>query len=311
MSDITIRPRAPFDFRATARFQRFTEAELVDHFDGEVYARAQHLGGRLLVLSVRSDGTVARPALTVSLAPARGASGGAAAAEAEATVRAMFSVAHDLRRWRERAAADPLMRRLEAEHRGLRLPRWPTLFEALASSILLQQIATPVAWTLRRRFVGRYGESVAVAGEKFHAFPLASALARAEVAELRALGMNGAKAQSIVEAARAVESGALDPAALAREDNETVIARLSSLRGVGRWTAEWVLMLHFGRTDVFAAADLFLRGAVAKYYNGGTPLPEREVRAVARERWGEWASYAALYFLAGMRAGSVSLKAST
>jgi len=310
MNDITIRPRAPFDFRATARFQRFTEAEIVDHFDGEVYARAQHLGGELFVLSVRSEGTVSRPALAVSLAPARRASAGVAA-EAETTARAMFSVDHDLRRWRERAAGDPLMRRLEAEHRGLHLPRWPTLFEALASSILLQQIATSVAWTLRRRFVERYGESVEVAGGEFRAFPLAAALARAEVAGLRALGMNGAKALSIVEAARAVESGALDPAALAREDNEGAIARLSTLRGVGRWTAEWVLMLHFGRTDVFAAADLFLRGAVAKYYNGGAPLPEREVRAVARERWGEWASYAALYFLAGMRAGSVTLKAST
>jgi 3-methyladenine DNA glycosylase/8-oxoguanine DNA glycosylase len=67
-------------------------------------------------------------------------------------------------------------------------------------------------------------------------------------------------------------------------------------------------MLHFGRADVFAASDLFLRGAVVKYYNDGAPMTEREIRAFASRRWGAWQSYAALYLLAGMRAGSVTLK---
>ncbi|HEX8422960.1 MAG TPA: hypothetical protein VF634_06095, partial [Pyrinomonadaceae bacterium] len=135
------------------------------------------------------------------------------------------------------------------------------------------------------------------------------ALAQASVEELRALGLSNAKAAGIVEVARACVAGELSSASLAREDNETIIARLSRLRGIGRWTAEWVLMLHFGRTDVFAAADLFLRGVVVKYYNRGAALNEREIRALASQRWGAWASYAALYLLAGMRAGTITLKA--
>ena len=67
-------------------------------------------------------------------------------------------------------------------------------------------------------------------------------------------------------------------------------------------------MLHFGRTDVYAAADLFLRGAFVKYYNAGEPLTEREIRERARRRFGAWGSYAALYLLAGMRDGTVTLK---
>jgi DNA-3-methyladenine glycosylase II len=302
-----IRPRAPFDFGATARFFRFTEAEIVDHFDADTYARALRAGGRLSLLSVRSEGTRARPRLTVSLSPA-GAGRAEAAADAERLAREMFSADHDLRKFRARVADDPLMSRLEAAHRGLRLARWPTLFEALVNSILLQQIATSVAWTFRRRLVERFGETLAAGGKKFHAFPSASALARASAGDLRALGLSGAKAQSVVELARACDAGALDGEALAREDNETIIARLRALRGVGRWTAEWVLMLHFGRTDVYAAADLFLRGAFVKYYNAGGPMKEREIRERARLRFGEWQSYAALYLLAGMRAGTVTLK---
>jgi DNA-3-methyladenine glycosylase II len=307
MTDLVLRPRPPFDFDSTARFFRFTEAEIVDTFEAGRYARALHVGGKLFVVTVRRGGTPSRPALSLSLAPARGVTAGDEERAAR-VVRRMFSADHDLRQFRAQVAGDELMGRLEAEHRGLRLPRWPTLFEALASSILLQQIATTVAWTFRRRFVERFGETVEHAGTTFYAFPQAERVARAEPEELRKLGLTSAKAVSIVGAARAIADGALRADELEKEDNETVVARLSNYRGVGRWTAEWVLMLHFGRRDVFAAADLFLRGALAKYYNGGSPMKEQEVRAVARERFGAWGAYAALYLLAGMRAGSVTLK---
>jgi DNA-3-methyladenine glycosylase II len=307
MQDLIIGVRAPFDFEETARFFRFTEAEIVDHFDAGIFARACRINGKLLLLSVASAATRSRPALRVSLAPARLATR-EAADEAERIVRRMFSVEHDLRRFRAQVADDPLMRGLEADHRGLRLPRWATLFEALTNSILLQQIATSVAWTFKRRLVERFGETLTVGGKTFYAFPRPASLAAASVEELRAIGLSSAKAQSLVEMARAIDAGALDSDALARMDNEEVIARLSTLRGVGRWTAEWVLMLYFGRTDVYAAADLFLRGAFVRYYNAGEPLSEREIRERAHRRFGAWGSYVALYLLAGMRAGSVTHK---
>jgi DNA-3-methyladenine glycosylase II len=320
-----VRPRAPFDFEATARFLRFTEAEIVDNYDAGTYTRAQHFGGRLHLLTIKTAGTRARPSLDISLIPSRSvapsslrtsstlrrATSGVTQeilAEAERTARRTFSFEHDLRKFRAQVQDDPVMSRLEAAHRGLHLPRWASLFEALVNAILLQQIATPVAWTFRRRLVERFGESLTAGDRTFHAFPLPSSLARARIGSLRALGLSGAKAQSIVELARVIESGALDAEALARSDNEEIIARLITLRGVGRWTAEWVLMLHFGRMDVFAAADLFLRGAVVKYYNEGRAMGEREIREFARARFGAWQSYAALYLLAGMRRGSVTLK---
>lgn len=324
MPKLLLRARAPFDFAATARFLRFSDAELVDTFSAGRYRRALHFGERLFLLTVESvedagetpdanarqsqENAGEHPSVAVTLAPERFATP-EILDEAAQTVRGMFSLEHDLEGWRARLKRDPLMRGLEADHRGLHLPRWPTLFESLLTSILLQQIATSVAITFRRRVVERFGERLEVEGRTYFAFPRAEALARASVEELRALGLSNAKATCIVEVARACAAGELDSATLAREDNETVIARLSRLRGIGRWTAEWVLMLHFGRTDVFAAADLFLRGVVVKYYNGGAALGEREIRAFARERWGAHQSYSALYFLAGMRAGTITLKA--
>ena len=303
--------RAPFDFAATARFLRFTEAEAVDTFHAGRYRRLLHLGERLYLLTVEERrGSRARPSLAISLAPTEGKERVSATALAEAgrVVRRIFSPEHDLSKFRQSMADDPLLRELEAEQRGLRLARWPSLFETLVINILLQQIATRVAITLKRRVVERYGARAEISGETFYAFPQPEALARAEEGELRALGLSGAKAQSISALARASVEGALNAAELERADNESIIARLASLRGVGRWTAEWALVLHFGRTDVFPAGDLALRNAVANHYRDGLPQTEDEVRRFARERWGEWAAYVAIYFIAGARRERVNFQ---
>jgi DNA-3-methyladenine glycosylase II len=306
--EIVIAPRAPFDFAATARFLRFTEAEAVDTFTDGRYRRALHLDERLHLINVESRGSLARPELRVTLE--RG--GKATAAElrwAERSVRRIFSTDHDLKKFRAQVAGDPLMGKLEAAHRGLHIARWPTLFEALTVSILSQQISTLVAMTLKRRLVERFGERLTVKGETFFAFPRAQIMTNASVEELRALGLSGSKVVSIIELARHVANGALDEAEMEREGNEALIERLTRLRGVGRWTAEWALMLHFGRRDVFPAGDLALRGFIVKYYNDGREMSEREIRALAKARWNEWASYAAVYFLAGMRSGIINLRA--
>lgn len=304
---IVIKPRAPFDFTATARFLRFTETEAVDTFTEGSYRRAFRFGDRLRLLRVESSGTLSRPALEVAL-EGKGVSSDVETRMAERLARRIFSTDHDLKKFRAQVAGDSLMSRLEAEHRGLHIARWPTLFEALTISILSQQISTVVAMTLKRRMVEKFGERLTLRGKDFFAFPRPERLAYASVEELRALGLSGAKAASIIEMAERTTAGEFDETELEREENESLIARLTTLRGVGRWTAEWALMLHFGRADVFPAGDLALRGFVEKYYNDGRPMSEREIRALATARWGEWASYAAVYFLAGMRAGVISLR---
>jgi DNA-3-methyladenine glycosylase II len=305
--EITLRPRAPFDFAATARFLRYTETEAVDQFADGIYRRAVHSGDRLHLLKVESRGTLSRPLLAITI----GHDGGDSRRALEtggALVRRMFSVEHDLKKFRAQVAGDPLMSMLEARHRGLHIARWPNLFEALVISILLQQISTAGAITMKRRLVEKFGETLLSGGETLYAFPRAGTLARARADELRALGLSGSKAASIIGLARRVEEGDLNEEELGREENETLIERLTGLRGVGRWTAEWALMLHFGRTDIFPAGDLALRGFVVKYYNDGRLMTEREIRSLAEARWGMWASYAAVYFLAGMRAGIISLR---
>lgn len=313
-AEINVRP--PFDFAATVRFMRFTEAELVDTLREGIYARAVHLNDKLGVLAVAPDDPHDTKKLTIDFQTENEKSANAenisCREEAAALVRRIFSADHDLAEFQRKIARDKLIREIEMKHRGLRLPCWASLFEALTIAILSQQISTHVAMTLKRRIVARFGERIESSGEEFYSFPLPQALARIEPEELRAFGLSTSKAQSVVALARHFDDGAIDEQTLALKDNETVIARLVELRGVGRWTAEWALMLYFARTDVFPAGDLALRGAILKFYARffETAKPsEREVREFARRRWGAWQSYVALYILAALRAGTISLRA--
>lgn len=307
MMETIIRPRAPFDFAATARFLRYTESEVVDVVGGDVYRRAIQIGKHLRLLKVVSRGTVARPSLAISIEGQRGAST-VEFEMAELLARRIFDTEHDLKKFRARVAGDALMSKLEAAHRGLHIARWPSLFEALSISILSQQISTVVAMTLKRRLVERFGEKLKSAGETFYAFPRVESLLEASIGDLRSLGLTTSKSISIIELAKRISDGEFAESALNYLENESLIARLTTLRGIGRWTAEWALILHFGRAGVFPAGDLALRGFVVKYYNDGHQMAEREVRSLAAARWGEWSSYAAVYFLAAMRAGIISLR---
>lgn len=312
MTEIVVPVRAPFDFAASARFLRFTEAEAVDTFHDDAYRRAVHFGNRLRLVEVRAGEGAKRAAnqnLLVTLAP-RSPASKRDLQTAAALVARMFSVEHDLKKFRACVSDNPLMSEIEREHRGLRLARWPSLFEALTISILSQQISTQVALVFKRRLVERYGERLTVDDKKFFAFPRAEILATATIEDLRQLGLSNAKAVSIIGLARAVTGDrAFRAAEMEGEDNESIISRLSSLRGVGRWTAEWALIHYFGRRDVFPAGDLALRGIIVKYYNAGRPMRERDVRRFTEERFGAWASYFAIYFFAALRAGKITLRA--
>src|SRR5262249_54568256 len=132
------------------------------------------------------------------------------------------------------------------------------------------------------------------------AFPDPARLAAARVREMRALKYSTRKAEYIRDLARAIVSGALDLEALCAAESALVIERLTALRGLGRWTADWFLARCLGRGEVFPAGDLAVRKAFVHYYGRGRALAEDTIRRRARA-WGEHQNLAVHYILAGMR----------
>jgi DNA-3-methyladenine glycosylase II len=100
--------------------------------------------------------------------------------------------------------------------------------------------------------------------------------------------------------ARAVADGSLDLRALAAAPNAEVIARLTALRGLGRWTADWYLARCLGRGDACPAGDLAVRKVFDHHYGRGRALSEEAIRRRAGA-WGDYQSLAIHYLLVGMR----------
>jgi DNA-3-methyladenine glycosylase II len=170
------------------------------------------------------------------------------------------------------ADADPRLGPLVRGFRGVKPPRLPTVFETLVNAIACQQITLTQGIRLLNRLTEAYGVAITGDHRLVQAFPRPQDLATLEPTDLKALGFSTHKGQALVEVAQAISQSRLDLEALAGLDDNTAVARLLALRGVGRWTAEYVLLRGFGRTHIFPGDDVGARNNLARWLHLSDPL---------------------------------------
>jgi DNA-3-methyladenine glycosylase II len=180
-----------------------------------------------------------------------------------------------------------VLKRLTGRLAGFRPPLAPEPFESLVTSITAQQVSLHAAFAIRNRLIERFGRR---AGEAY-AFPTEQRLGRSRPDELVALGFSRRKAEYVL----ALAAARLDYAELSRLPDEDVKARLTAIRGLGEWTADWFLARHLARPRAWPAGDLGLRKAVAAFYPG-----TRDVRALGT-RFDPFQNLSAHYLLTGLR----------
>jgi DNA-3-methyladenine glycosylase II len=294
---LVLAPDGPLDAAATlARYRLWGEDPSNRVGDG-VFRRVLRADGHLLPYEVRWHAPVDHARLVVSVPGARSARAVEAAA---AEARRVFGLDFDLPGFYRFAKGEPALAALIEPLYGMRPTLGPTALEMLVHAIGAQQVNLSFAFACRARLVRRWGAPVTVDGETVYAFPDVATLARAPVRSYRALKYSTRKAEYLRGLAAALASGALDVDALAAAPNEAVIERLTALRGLGRWTADWFLARGLGRGDVCPAGDLAVRKAFVHYYGRGRALSERAIRRRAAG-WGRYQTLAVHYLLAGMR----------
>jgi DNA-3-methyladenine glycosylase II len=165
----------------------------------------------------------------------------------------------------ELATRDPVIAELvrRSGPPRLRAPQ-TTHFEALVRSIVYQQLAGAAAAAIHRRVVEALGGAVTPED-----------LAAADPAALRAAGLSANKLASLLDLAAKVSDGTvvLDPRPLSREPDEEVITRLSTVRGIGRWTSQMFLLFQLRRPDVWPTGDLGVRRGWGLAWGIPTPTP--------------------------------------
>jgi DNA-3-methyladenine glycosylase II len=303
---IVLAPDGPLDVRGTlARYHLWGE-DPANRIGDDVFRRVLRHRGHLVPYEVRWSGPVDDARVMIRTPGADPAVGAGVVAE----VRRLLGLDLDLAGFYRMAKGDPALATLIEPLYGLRPTLSPTPFEMLVGSITAQQVNLSFAFACRARLVRRFGTPVPVGRETVWAFPEPARLAGARVRALRALKYSTRKAEYIRDLARAVGSGALDLDALGDADSAVVIERLTALRGLGRWTADWFLARCLGRGDVCPAGDLAVRKAFVHYYGRGRALSEDTIRRRARA-WGEHQNLAVHYILAGMRLGRAAVGGGT
>jgi DNA-3-methyladenine glycosylase II len=187
----------------------------------------------------------------------------------------------------ELASRDPVMAKLLAEHGPPVLKRRGGAddgdhFSALARSILYQQLAGKAAAAIHARFVTAVG---VVTPE---------AVLETPIETLRGAGLSGAKAGAITALADACLSGSVPLAKLSRMSDDDIVASLSSVRGIGPWTAQMFCMFRLGRLDVWPITDYGVRKGFAKAY-GLPEMPSPKELDLLGEPFRPYRSVAAWY----------------
>ncbi len=153
------------------------------------------------------------------------------------------------------AATVPWLRDLARRMRGVRPPRYATLWEACVNAIVFQVLSLDAASAILRRVILAVGDPIERDGTTLHAFPSIDAVVDASDDVLRATGLSINKITTLRRIGEALRTGTIDEAMLEERTSPDASALLCSVKGIGPWTAAVILLRGLNRLDVFPAND--------------------------------------------------------
>lgn len=216
--------------------------------------------------------------------------------EARALVEKMFGLRVDLTPFYQMAERDPKLSVLVEKFRGVKPPRFPTIFETLANAFACQQLSLTVGLGLLSRLAAVCGLRLTQENETHYAFPRPQDVLTVPPAVFRKLGFSENKVRAFRELAQNIVDGRIDFVGLEKMDNQAVIESLLELRGVGRWTAEYVLLRGLAPLNVFPGDDVGARNRLAKWQQRKEPLDYAGVARVT-SRWQPYAGMVYFHML--------------
>lgn len=210
-------------------------------------------------------------------------------------IREWFDLDRNLAPFYAMAKADPLLKMPIEEFYGLRVVGIPDLFEALCWGVLGQQINLGFAYTLKKQFVEKFGDTIEWNGKKYWIFPTYKRIARLTPTDLADIKMTAKKSEYIIGIAQLMASGELSKEKLMRMDNfKEVEKSLIKIRGIGPWTANYVLMRCLRFPTAFPIDDVGLINAIKTITKMDRKPTKDEILQLSIP-WANWESYATFY----------------
>lgn len=291
----TLIPTPPFDLAQTLAFLNdFPPLRGEQTIAPEALTKAIIVNGQPLGVQVAAAGTIEEPRLTYTL-HARGALDAATIAAVEDRLTFFLGLNDDLRQFYAIGQADPAFAPVIAQLYGYHQIKFPTPFENACWAILTQRTPMAVAARQKAALTARYGGSINVEGAEYVAFPEASALTTAAPDELTGIVGTARRTSYLLSAAEAF--AAVDEQWLRTAPWIDVERWLLGIKGIGAWSATFILIRGLGRMEVLPRGETRHSEIVSRLYLAGRPATEADVARLAAP-YGEWQGYWAHYLRA-------------
>lgn len=287
-----ITPKPPYDFAKTLYASHFLY--VMGRAHRGAFRRVIRVSDALALIEASSVGTVDAPRLQVKLLAASGHVDEAALLN---KARRILNADADLAPFYTYARQHPPLQALIEPLYGLHSFQADTFFEAVALTVIEQQITLKMAQTAERWLLRWAGDGLTYDGMTYTTFPDPVRLAGCTVDDLIPMKITGIRIRVILDLARQIASGALDLEGLREQPISVVYPALMSLRGVGHWTAAWAITRALGEYPLVGRADVALRAAVNHYFYGANGRCDPDVLEATFHAFGEYAGIAGYYTL--------------
>jgi len=285
-----LRPIPPFRLDFTVWALRRRPRNQIDRWDGTTYRRVIVVDGHVIDLAVSQQGSATSPRLIVTANPPPRTP--LERRRIRLVIERLLGLRIDLAGWYRIAASDARLGPLAHAFYGMKPVRFPTVFETVVNAFACQQLSLEVGLELLNRLAALCSAEGVTTGGVHPAFPTASDVGRLRETELRAIGLSRQKVRALLDLAQAITDRDLNLEALVLLDDDLVRKQLMGLRGVGRWTTEYVLLRGLGRLHVFPGDDVGAQKRLTRWLGHPGLLDYAGVgRAVAR-----WQPYAGLIY---------------
>jgi len=257
-------PVPPFRLDLTASALRRRSINAIDSWDGEVYSRVLAIDSVAVFLQITQSGMLRSPRLHIKAAADERLPFNGKPRIIEA-LHKLLGLRFNMTAFYRFAKTDPQLRALTQRFLGLKPPQFPSVFEGIVNGIACQQLSLHVGLTLLNRLAEKAGLPFEPATGPRFAFPRAEDSNALTLRAIRLLGFSTNKGFALKRLSEEIRHGNFHPERLTRLTNEEAVEHLIKLRGIGRWTAEYVLLRGLGRTDVFPGDDVGARNNLRRW----------------------------------------------
>lgn len=277
-----------FSFDLTLSFLLRSPRELLHQIEGPVIYKAIRIGEKEVVLRIQKD----KDHLVVKIL--NNEIFNSEKEEITNYISEWFDLETDLKPFYVMASKDALLAPLVKKYEGYRIIGQPDLFESLVWAVLGQQINLAFAYTLKQRFVEKFGSQVSYQEKPYFLFPLPEITAQLNDEKLLPLQFSRQKSKYVVLIAQAFASGKISKDKLKSLPLQEAKEELMKIKGVGNWTANYALMKTFRFPDAFPLEDAGVHNAIKNLKKMKAKPTIDQVKRLFKKYKG-WEAYATLY----------------